>query len=514
MTEIEAKFIIRRPEQVGDAMRAFSARAFKVTEHGTAAHLDRYLDTPDWSLLRAGWACRVRRRGGEAKLTLKSLHGPEGHVFAREEINQPLPAAGEDEPVLFPPGPAQEKLSGISNDMPLVELFRVMTERTVFLATGAGPDDSLRLELDLDRTRIEAEKRTEKATGILEFTELELEIVSGSAAELESVVTWLRDDAGLMPAKYSKFERGLQAAGLEFESILQPSVTPPPDEDDPVLVLLYRYLDEQLQIIRRQHPRALEGVDPEGVHQMRVASRRLRTVLKAFRGIVDDGVVSHFNTELRWLAQNLGRARDADVTEKSARESEAVSADHYEDYLAQATIDAYEHLVDILESERCSTLEDELTAFIESGPAGDMREQHGGLSIAACAEMLIGAALARLLTHGDAIDEDSPPRQLHKLRIEAKRFRYLLDFFSTVQADRWLATTEAVKRIQDVLGEHQDAVTAQAHLADYAASIPSGDGGQEKLLETARLLQNEAVRIATSREQFATAWSDFKAMVT
>jgi CHAD domain-containing protein len=168
----------------------------------------------------------------------------------------------------------------------------------------------------------------------------------------------------------------------------------------------------------------------------------------------------------------------------------------------------------VLESERCSRLENELTEFIDSGPTGEMRDRHGELSIAACAELLIGSALTRLLTHGDAIEEDSPARQLHKLRIEAKRFRYLLDFFSTVQADRWLATTEAVKRIQDVLGEHQDAVTAQGHLAEYAASIPSDDSGREKLLETAHLMQNESARIAASREQFAMAWSDFKAMVT
>jgi CHAD domain-containing protein len=112
--------------------------------------------------------------------------------------------------------------------------------------------------------------------------------------------------------------------------------------------------------------------------------------------------------------------------------------------------------------------------------------------------------------HGDAITADSPARQLHKLRIETKRFRYLLDFFSSVQAEKWFQTTEALKRLQDILGAHQDAVTAQAQLAEYAASLPNVADGHEKLAATAQLLQVEAERISESRQQFDAAWSDFK----
>jgi CHAD domain-containing protein len=73
--------------------------------------------------------------------------------------------------------------------------------------------------------------------------------------------------------------------------------------------------------------------------------------------------------------------------------------------------------------------------------------------------------------------------------------------------------TEALKRIQDVLGAHQDAVTAQAHLADYAASLPNDAGGFEWLNTAARLMQVEAERIDTCRQQFTAAWSDFRSAV-
>lgn len=512
MTEIEAKFVIRRPEQIDEALRVLSANGFKISEHGASTHVDQYFDTQDWSILGAGWACRVRHRHGEDTLTLKSLQEGDGNVFVRAEISQRTKAHGMRHRLHLANGPVKDELDNILDGTPVEELFLVTSRRTVYeLDRPEAP--LVRIELDLDESRIEADKRTEKATGVLTFTELELELMSGSADDLESVAALLHDEAGLTPAQYSKFERGLQAAGLEIDSIREQPQATTLVEDDPVLSLLYQYLAEQSQIIRRQHPRALEGIDPEGVHKMRVASRRLRTILKAFRNVLGDAVVAHFNAELRWLAQNLGRARDADVTERGARESEAGDTDHYVYFLRQQTIAAYEHLANVLASERCAMLEDDLEEVIAAGPPGDMQEQFGKLSIAASADQLIHAALNKLLAHGDAIEADSPARQLHKLRIETKRFRYLLDFFSTVQADKWREATEAVKRIQDILGEHQDAVTAQAHLADYSASLPNDASGRECLSTAARLIQVEAERIGTCRQQFATAWADFKAVM-
>jgi len=509
MKEIEAKFIIRRREQIEAALRVLAANGFTISPQGAATHTDRYYDTQDWSILAAGWACRIRERQGQETLTLKSTRGGEGNVLVRSEISQAGEAQDKTAPLSLSDGPVKQELDSILEDKTVSELFCATSRRTVFELERPDPAP-IRIEIDLDECRIEAERSTAKATGILEFTELELEARSGSAADLDSVATLLRDEAGLMPARYSKFERGLQAAGLEFDSILEKPQPATLAENDPVLTLLYQYLAEQLQIIQREQPRAMEGIDPEGVHQMRVASRRLRTILKAFRDILGDALVAHFNSELRWLAQNLGRARDADVTERGARESRGADTDHYVRFLMQGRINAYEHLADVLQSERCSILDNDLEQFIAAGPPADVETRFGKLSIAASADRLIHAALNKLLAHGDAIDDDPPARQLHKLRIETKRFRYLLDFFSRVQTEKWSAMTDALKRIQDVLGEHQDAVTAQAHLADYAASLPDNAGDGEWLNTAARLMQVEAKRIDTCRAQFTTTWSDFR----
>ena len=509
MTEIEAKFIIRRPEQGDAALRVLAASGFAISPHGESTHIDRYYDTENWSLLAAGWACRIRRRHGHEKVTLKSLQAADRNVHVRSEISQDNERHESTAPLSLAAGPVREKLDVILGDRPVVQLFCVTTRRSVFELERPGPRP-MHIELDLDECRIEAEKATAKATGVLVFTELELESRSGTAAELESVAALLCDDAGLMPAHYSKFERGLQAAGLEMDALLEKPQTQAIGEDEPVLALLFRYLQQQLEIMRRQHPRALEGIDPEGVHQMRVATRRTRAIMKTFKEMLGEATVARFNGELRWLARNLGLARDADVIERRVKETAETDAAHYTWFLEQETIEAYEHLADILQSERCAALENDLRQFVSAGPTETVRERFGDLGVAECARRYVHLALDRLLAHGDAIDADAPARKLHKLRIEAKRFRYLLDFFGSVQADEWAQLTEAVKKLQDVLGEHQDAITAQAHLAEYTATLTDAGACGDKLLSTARLMHAEAERIAASRQQFGSTWSDFR----
>jgi triphosphatase len=512
MTEIEAKFIIRRREQIDEALRVLAASGFAISPQGDSTHIDRYYDTQDWSLLAAGWACRIRRRHGHEKVTLKSLHGADGNVHVRSEISQDIEGHESKTTLPLSAGPVRKELDGVLGDRPVAQLFCVTTRRTVFVLERSDPRP-LHIELDLDECRIEAEKATEKATGVLQFTELEIESRSGTAADLESVAALLCNEAGLVPAHFSKFERGLQAAGLEMHALFENAQAAAVGEDDPVLTLLFRFLEQQLEIILRQHPRALEGIDPEGVHQMRVATRRTRAIMKTFKEMLGDATVARFNAELRWLARNLGRARDADVIERRAKETGETDAAHYARFLEQETIEAYEHLVDILQSERCAALENDLQLFVSAGPTDAIRERFGDLGVAECARHYIHSALARLLTHGEAVDADAPARELHKLRIETKRFRYLLDFFGAVQADKWVQLTEAVKNLQDVLGEHQDAITAQAHLADYMATLTNAGAGEEKLLSTARLMQAESGRIAASRQKFDSTWFEFRELV-
>ena len=193
-----------------------------------------------------------------------------------------------------------------------------------------------------------------------------------------------------------------------------------------------------------------------------------------------------------------------------ARNSSSGEASDYEKYLQEQTDDAYSNLVGVMESDRFAELADKLEQFVTSGPDEKALENLGAQTIAECSKQLVGRAYTKTRARGDAIQKDSPARQLHKLRIELKRFRYLLDFFALVQLTRWQEAIIATAKLQDVLGEHQDAVTAIERLTVYVGSLPTTDESRDELLNTARRMQAEHARVTRCRQEFDTAWAAFR----
>ena len=513
MAEIEAKFILRRPEQLKDVLALLDSRGYRIEHAGTSTHVDRYFDTADWAILRAGWAYRCRSRGKKEKLTLKSLDAGDDTVFVREEIEQRLPKSKSSRQGKLPKGPVQSLLKDIAGTAQREELFRVESRRSVFHVATPG-DTPTRVELDFDRTTIDAEKRSKKAPGHMEFTELELELESGDADAIEGLATLLRDKLELTPAQYSKFDRGIQSAGIKIPQLAVPMVGAELSKDDPVITLLFAYLEHQVRKLKRQQPRAWEGIDPEGVHQMRVAIRRMRAVFRAFRGVLGEDVVAWVNGELRWLAKRLGRARDADVIEADVRESSEGEPGDYEKYLQGQTEEAYTSLVSVMEGKRYTRLVSWLERFVAEGPDRRIEEEYGELSIAECSRLLVSRAFTKMRAHGDAIQPGTPARQLHKLRIEAKRFPLPRGFL------QFRAETQMARRDQRDRGTPGDSRPAPG--CDHGYRTPgclrriaeTADQSRDELLNTARLIQKEFAKVRDCRRDFEHAWAVFRKSVS
>ena len=136
--EIEAKFLIREAEQFDEVLATLDRLGYAISEGGTAAYTDRYFDTADWKILRAGWAYRCRTSDAGDKLTLKSMGTRHGAVFRREEIEQALPRKAARREGKLPSGPVQRRLVEVADDEPRRELFTVKSDRTVFDITAPG----------------------------------------------------------------------------------------------------------------------------------------------------------------------------------------------------------------------------------------------------------------------------------------------------------------------------------------------------------------------------------------
>ena len=263
--EIEAKFLIEDTGLVGDLVDSLDSYDVR-----SVSAVDDYWDTPGWDLCRAGWAYRWRDRSGDKSMMLKSYKLGDGIVQRRQEVERRVREFPEDGSHPLVAEHVADQSGGLrSGD--LRKLFRVRTHRRLFdirLADGAL------VELGIDQTTITAGgpvKNPEQAR--MAFVELEIELKEGDEESLRQLAAETQRRFGLLAARLSKFERGLQTAGLSPPRaflVALPASTPfvemlrerAPAPDDPAIHLAYGRLLEQFEEMIAQEPRAWEGSGP------------------------------------------------------------------------------------------------------------------------------------------------------------------------------------------------------------------------------------------------------------
>lgn len=219
-------------------------------------------------------------------------------------------------------------------------------------------------------------------------------------------------------------------------------------------------------------PRAVAD-EPDAAHKMRVACRRLRSVLATFRPFVDEQLTDPVRGELRWVAHELGPTRDTEVlADKLERAVEDLPESlrvgpvdaRLGAYLSRETTRAHEQAARALGGDRYAALVTDLDVVVE-----DMPDAAAGPS----------ALLRRVDEAAARVDEwldrsgELPPgpertAALHEARKAGKRVRYAAEALRGVGADAAERLIDVTRALQDVLGTHRDAITAQAALSDLA----------------------------------------------
>jgi inorganic triphosphatase YgiF len=214
--EVESKLIARDAAALAGVLQALRGICSRVRDLGHEVIQDSYLDTPDWRLYRAGYACRIRRTSRRpavrAVLALKSLHRPRRGVSTREEHEQVVSwsrcrsrlsqAAGCE-------GALGAKILGLIDGQQARVIFRIRNRRQTY-SVRFGKHLLAHVSLD-DFTLLAGARRRR-------FAEVEIEIRQGSVEELHQLTRLLRRRAGLSAESRSKFRLGLDLAGLKPEA--------------------------------------------------------------------------------------------------------------------------------------------------------------------------------------------------------------------------------------------------------------------------------------------------------
>jgi CHAD domain-containing protein len=422
-----------------------------------------YHDTADRSLARAGITLRRRTERGRSVWQLKiPVSG------ARVELEEPGGPAG-------PPEPLRALLRAHERRAALAPVAELRTRRHGALVNRNGDT----AEVTIDEVSIMDSHRVDGR-----FVEVEIELKDGE------------------PRVLVRIAKELERAGAR-ESDGTPKVfrvldlTEPQKKTKTAFEALRARLAEQLGEILAHDPGTRLGHDPESLHDMRVAVRRSRALLRAGKSLIETDT-QMLALELKWLGSLLGDVRDLDVLLAHLHSSadqlaadDRAAANRLLRGLERQRSRARRAMLKALDGDRYANLLNRFEMTI-----GDLRPTTSKASL----DHLASRELKKLRSAVDAAGEEPDDGTLHDLRKRGKRARYAHELAGD---EKVVART---KKLQDVLGDHQDAVVAVTRLRALSHDAPA-----DQALAAGLLIARERARQDSARLAWRKAWRPLSA---
>lgn len=453
---------------------------------------DIYVDSADFHLLRRGYAVRLRTGAAGAWMTVKSTAGALGKVseagiHTRLEVEEPVEdEAALEEPARWPAGvraALERELPALRKPAAILQAAQTRHKRAVLgrsvlqLAGAAQPSDGEERalgELSLDEVTL-CGPANEGTAG--QLCELELELHGADGAEtLEAVAAALAEQPGLAPASASKLERGLRAVAARPPGApaaaagIQPQM-----EMAEACRLIWRV---QLMEVMLNEPGVRYSGDAEYVHKMRVALRRARAAGRLYGGYFKDKTIRGFMKRMRKTARLLGAVRDLDVLLLNARRRrKQESAPRPDKRLARQWAEqraaAHKTLLAWLDGAAYAKFVADFARFCTTPGEGARRaKQEPGeppqpRQVRHVLPSLILTQFEAVRAYETLFEEEAEVEYalVHRLRIDCKYLRYNLEFAGHLLGSEGGAVIGRLRRLQDLLGELNDAVVAGQMLA-------------------------------------------------
>lgn len=466
--EIELKLVFPAKAKLAVQRHPLIAQCEKV---GRTALLDNtYFDTPKLNLERHRIAVRVRKRGKKALQTVKTAGTSTAGLSRRSEWEQAYDGRFDFSAIEEPR--VAKRLERCRDE--LTPVFRTRFSRTTY---RYQPRNGVLILLMLDSGAIEAEGRS------LPINELELELVSGEARDLLALACELARDLPLIPADLSKAAQGYRLfrghglTAIRAERIAIDKKWSASTAFQELAQAGLRQWEANVAAARQQVTEA-DGEEEciRCIHQLRVALRRLRSLLKIFAPLLPEAFAQHWQERFRELAARYGESRDLDVLYSTFLLPAAMSGgvgDKFEallGYAQQRRTDARRTVLENLSDTDQGLAMLEFSAQLHA--LSDTQEL-AETNIARHAAQQLTSLRKRVKRRYREAQEHSP-EALHRLRVSLKTLRYGLDFFASLfKAKRVRRYRKKLMRAQNALGFLNDAATAGQTLLGWVEEQPS-----------------------------------------
>lgn len=471
-----------------------------------------YYDTPDRRLHGRELDLRVRQSGRRFVQTLKGATNGSAAHFARREWEVERPDLAPDLKAFG--DPAVLDRIGLVLPEELVPVFETSVRRRILdiaWSHAGGPPALIELALDTGVVSVNG-----KTTPI---AELELELKAGDPADLYDLADSLRRIAELRLEPLAKSARGWLLVTGEPPPWHKPGA-PAVNAGMTVEGGLAAVLGSCLGHWIANEAAARDGRDPEGVHQLRVALRRIRSALTLFQPALGDVVREYWNGELRWVLGELGPARDLDVLATvmlpplvaSRRDDAALGA--FGEAVERRRAAARGRVGEALASRRYGDLVLGFAAWVARGGWRSGAEIEVLLRqrepLAGFADRILAKRHRQVQKRGRqfaALDAEAR----HKARIAMKKLRYGTEFFADLYPGKEVRRfRKATTRLQDVLGHLNDVSVASTQVARLVAEEPPGPAQASAAIGGGQLIGWYAAQVPGLEPEAVAGWDAFR----
>jgi CHAD domain-containing protein len=477
------------------------APSLAVELHARERLLVVYLDTFDWRLADSG-------------VRLTHERGPRGEVWRWVSEDGPvrvLPAEGLARFVTeLPRGWLRDAAAPLVGVRALLPVGELDLRRRLLRVVDGDRNTVLRVWWEQLAPRGRRGRAARPPAFMVRF-----EPATDAAQPTAAVLQWLETLPGAVPAPLDDLELALASSGRgrgDYSSKLRLELATT-EAAAPALRTILRHL---LGTVRANLDGVIEDLDSEFLHDLRVAVRRARSVLGELDGVLDPDRAGPFAEELRWLGDATGPCRDLDVfllelseLGDSLHPEAAAALAPFADAMRHERREAREELVSSLRSRRCARALRSWSELCEE--ASTPETPAGERAIGAVADRRIRRAYDRVVRRGSSLGPSPPPEPLHRVRIAAKKLRYLLELFRSlyVTADVDALVSE-LKRLQDVLGGVQDTVVQLGRLEATAEGLHAERRAPAAaLLAAGRLAARLEARQEALRAEFEERFASF-----
>lgn len=466
-----------------------------------------FFDSFDWRLHQGGLRMLQITTPHGSLLRLKPVAGGEP-IASAEWADEPK------WPADLPPGKLRKRVVRLLEMRVLLDLAVVNGTATDLRILNA--DGKTVVWLQYLQLRCSSAEVTEPR---MLWPRIRLLPVKGYEDELQRLEAFFSGEKEWPLAPECLFDEAMAAVGREagdYSSKLKVALRP----DQPSVDAMRKILLTLLDTLERNIPGTRADLDSEYLHDLRVATRRTRSALSQVKRVLPDAVVEEFKQRMSWLGQITGPTRDLDVFllelpryRASLPDAMADDLGALEELLRKAHGTEQRRLKRKLGSEEMQLLVRDWRGVLEGDSFPGEPGWFADLPIERVASQRIWRMYKKTLKAGRAVTEDGPPEEMHELRKDCKKLRYLIEFFRGLYPDEEVKPLiKALKELLDNLGDFQDLEVQAGKLGALAGSFKLGDEAERRtVMAIGALVANLLRHQQAAHQRFASCFAAFDA---